>query len=128
MTPEKLLAQIAERPDWHDDAICNQMDPTIWFPKQKKFTADAKVICLRCPVKDQCLAEALVNNERFGVWGGLNEPERRALREKRITTPEERTEILTRLAAGQSANAVAEGMHISWYRVKAVQMESEAAA
>jgi len=41
--------------------------------------ATAKAICARCPVRDSCLAYALDTRQEFGIWGGLNEDERRAI-------------------------------------------------
>jgi WhiB family transcriptional regulator, redox-sensing transcriptional regulator len=68
-----------EREPWMDDGLCAQTDPEAFFPDKGGSTRDAKRICLSCDVKAQCLEYALRNNERFGIWGGLSERERRAL-------------------------------------------------
>jgi WhiB family redox-sensing transcriptional regulator len=65
--------------DWQDDALCAQSDPDAFFPEKGGSTREAKAICARCPAKDDCLQFALDNDERFGVWGGLSERERRRL-------------------------------------------------
>ena len=45
-------------------------------------TRDAKKVCTECEVKVECLEYALANDERFGIWGGLSERERRKLRRR----------------------------------------------
>lgn len=67
---------------WSVYATCSQADPEAWFPDKGGSTRDAKKICFECPVRRQCLEYALANDERFGVWGGLSERERRKLRKK----------------------------------------------
>lgn len=72
-----LAVQPAE---WHLDALCAQVDGETWFPEQGKSCRDAKRICRACPVRAECLQYSLDNDERFGIWGGLSERERRRLR------------------------------------------------
>lgn len=66
--------------DWYERALCPQTDPDAFFPEKGGSTKEAKKICLGCPVKQQCLQWALDNDERFGIWGGLSERERRRLK------------------------------------------------
>lgn len=66
--------------DWRTDALCAQTDPEAFFPAKGGSTRDAKRICQRCPERAECLEFALEHDERFGVWGGLSERERRRLR------------------------------------------------
>jgi len=68
---------------WQTDALCAQTDPEAFFPEKGGSTRDAKKICTTCEVKAQCLEYALQNDERFGIWGGLSERERRRLRRAR---------------------------------------------
>jgi WhiB family redox-sensing transcriptional regulator len=65
---------------WQSDALCAQTDPEAFFPEKGGSTRDAKRICSSCEVRAQCLEYALQNDERFGIWGGLSERERRKLR------------------------------------------------
>ena len=65
---------------WQDDALCAQTDPEAFFPEKGGSTRDAKKICAGCEVRNTCLEYALGNDERFGIWGGLSERERRKLR------------------------------------------------
>jgi len=67
---------------WHPDALCSQTDPEAFFPEKGGSTRDAKRICAQCTVKSECLEYALKNDERFGIWGGLSERERRRLRKR----------------------------------------------
>jgi len=65
---------------WQADALCAQTDPEAFFPEKGGSTRDAKRICQSCEVRAQCLEYALQNDERFGIWGGLSERERRRLK------------------------------------------------
>jgi hypothetical protein len=67
-------------PAWYEDAVCAQTRPDAFFPEVGESTADAKAVCLECPVRVQCLQYALDRDERFGVWGGFSERERRRLK------------------------------------------------
>jgi WhiB family redox-sensing transcriptional regulator len=67
---------------WQSDSLCAQTDPEAFFPEKGGSTRDAKKICASCDVRAQCLEYALQNDERFGIWGGLSERERRKLRKR----------------------------------------------
>ena len=67
---------------WQADSLCAQTDPEAFFPEKGGSTRDAKKICTSCEVRTQCLQYALANDERFGIWGGLSERERRKLRKR----------------------------------------------
>ena len=67
---------------WQADALCAETDPEAFFPEKGGSTRDAKRICDSCEVRQQCLEYALQNDERFGIWGGLSERERRKLRKR----------------------------------------------
>lgn len=64
--------------DWASSAACRQSEPDALFV-QGAAQQQAKLICQRCPVVAECLADALDNRTEFGVWGGMTERERRAL-------------------------------------------------
>lgn len=68
---------------WKAEALCAQTDPEAFFPEKGGSTRDAKKTCLSCEVRLQCLDYALENDERFGIWGGLSERERRPLKKSR---------------------------------------------
>lgn len=89
MTADILRALLAGRqPDWYEDALCAQTDPEAFYPEKGGSTREAKRVCLACEVRDQCLTYALDNDERFGIWGGLSERERRKVKRDR-RTPEQ---------------------------------------
>lgn len=65
---------------WQQDGLCGQTDPEAFYPEKGGSTRDAKRVCGRCAVRAACLEYALDNDERFGIWGGLSERERRRLK------------------------------------------------
>lgn len=65
--------------DWRDNALCAQIDPELFFPDKGGSSREAKLVCSLCPVQTDCLQHALTARERFGVWGGLSERERRSV-------------------------------------------------
>jgi WhiB family transcriptional regulator, redox-sensing transcriptional regulator len=69
-----------ELEDWQERALCAQTDPEAFFPEKGGSTREAKRICAGCEVRAECLEYALAQDERFGIWGGLSERERRRLR------------------------------------------------
>jgi WhiB family transcriptional regulator, redox-sensing transcriptional regulator len=68
---------------WRLDALCAETDPEAFFPEKGGSTREAKRVCTGCDVRAECLEFALANDERFGIWGGLSERERRRLRLQR---------------------------------------------
>lgn len=78
-----VTAQPDEDDDWREQALCAQTDPEAFFPEKGGSTKEAKKVCRACEVRQECLEYALTNDERFGIWGGLSERERRALRKLR---------------------------------------------
>ena len=70
--------------DWAERALCAQTDPEAFFPEKGGSTREAKKVCLGCDVRSECLEYALANDERFGIWGGLSERERRRLKKSAV--------------------------------------------
>ncbi|MFI9772170.1 WhiB family transcriptional regulator [Streptomyces sp. NPDC052415] len=71
--------------DWRHRAVCHGEEPDLFFPVSNTGPAllqigEAKAVCRRCPVMEQCLKWALEFDQDSGVWGGLSEDERRAMR------------------------------------------------
>ena len=71
--------------DWQDRALCAQTDPDAFFPEKGGSTREAKRVCRACEVRAECLEYALEHDERFGIWGGLSERERRRM--EPVTAP-----------------------------------------
>nr|WSX48927.1 WhiB family transcriptional regulator [Streptomyces sp. NBC_00974] len=67
-------------PAWYELALCAQTGPGFFFPEPGSSLREAKRLCGACEGRAACLEFALANDERFGVWGGLSEGERQALR------------------------------------------------
>ena len=67
---------------WQERALCAQTDPEAFFPEKGGSTREAKKVCVSCEVRAECLEYALENDERFGIWGGMSERERRKLKRR----------------------------------------------
>ena len=88
IAPERSAQQgaIAWKDDWAPLGACAKADPDALFV-QGAAQQTAKMMCQRCPVIAECLADALDNRTEFGVWGGMTERERRALLKRRPNVP-----------------------------------------
>jgi|GEM_PF-345759 WhiB family redox-sensing transcriptional regulator len=69
---------------WQQRGLCMQTDPEAFFPDKGGSTREAKRVCVGCEVREVCLKYALDNDERFGIWGGLSERERRKLKKRAV--------------------------------------------
>lgn len=78
-----LDATQAPRPSWRNQAACRGMDADLFYPDRGESLAEARAVCRRCPVQAECLGTAVAQGERFGVWGGSSERQRRDLRRQR---------------------------------------------
>lgn len=77
-----LVARAADAPDWVTRSACRSADPDELFVTGAAQNR-AKAVCTGCPVRTECLSDALDNRVEFGVWGGMTERERRALLRRR---------------------------------------------
>jgi WhiB family redox-sensing transcriptional regulator len=68
---------------WQARANCMGVDPDLFFPERGASTREAKEVCRGCVVREDCLEYAIANGEKFGIWGGLSERERRKIRRAR---------------------------------------------
>ncbi len=68
---------------WQEQANCLGVDPDLFFPERGASTREAKAVCRGCEVRADCLEYALAHGEKFGIWGGLSERERRRVRRQR---------------------------------------------
>src|SRR5699024_4812944 len=69
---------------WQERSLCAQTDPEAFFPEKGGSTREAKKVCTGCEVRQECLEYALEHDERFGIWGGLSERERRKLKKRAV--------------------------------------------
>ena len=76
--------EYAEELGWQEQALCAQTDPEAFFPEKGGSTREAKRVCTTCDVRVECLEYALAHDERFGIWGGLSERERRRLKKAAV--------------------------------------------
>jgi WhiB family transcriptional regulator, redox-sensing transcriptional regulator len=86
MTERLLDVDIARLPQdplppdvWQERAACYGIDPEVFFPPSEEDAGLALSYCSACGIREMCLAWALKNRERYGVWGGLTEQQRRRL-------------------------------------------------
>ena len=88
LTQSRSMSLSIERDDWRDDAACRDTDPDLFFPVGTtgpaiEQIANAKAVCHQCDAQTACLEFAIATNQDSGIWGGLSEDERRAIRRQR---------------------------------------------
>jgi hypothetical protein len=71
-------AAVPSQGDWRDRGLCIGADPDTFFPSHGAPGTEAREICASCAVREDCLEYATEADE-FGIWGGLNQGERRSL-------------------------------------------------
>jgi WhiB family transcriptional regulator, redox-sensing transcriptional regulator len=79
-----VVEEEGEQLSWQERALCAQTDPEAFFPEKGGSTREAKKVCVGCEVRAECLEYALAHDERFGIWGGLSERERRKLKKRAV--------------------------------------------
>lgn len=109
---------------WAIKAACKSSDPDLFFPELGQKGTEAKKICARCPVRRECLDYAIAHEERFGIWGGMSDRERRRIR-RGLTptrggrlTSRDRADIVAKAAAGMTIVDLADEFDVP---VKTVQ-------
>lgn len=82
---EELRKALLQRDEmaWQDDANCKGANADLFFPERGASTRTAKSICRECRVRADCLEFAITTGEKFGIWGGMSERERRKVRRDR---------------------------------------------
>ena len=83
MDTKLIEALVLDKLSWQDFANCSGADQDLFFPERGASTRKAKAICNACQVKADCLEFAIQQSEKFGIWGGLSERERRRIRKER---------------------------------------------
>lgn len=111
---------------WMEDAACRGMNPDVFFPQRGESTAEARAVCARCPVILRCRHYALANYEKYGIWGGMSERERRRIRKPRrdgvrpwyVERPDAARQAKALLARGLTAGEVAAVVGVNPQSVK----------
>ena len=96
--PEDDTIDRSDRMDWRHNAACRDEDPELFFPVGTSGpailqVAQAKSVCHRCTVASDCLTWALQSGQDAGVWGGMSEDERRALKRRNAARVRTRSNI-----------------------------------
>ncbi|WP_020580166.1 WhiB family transcriptional regulator [Actinopolymorpha alba] len=87
-TVELPTAGLPSGPSWLRRAACAGLTPDLFYPDERGPDPDgrrspAKAICRRCPVRRDCLSDALNRDDEYGIWGGLTPRERRNLKKSK---------------------------------------------
>ena len=100
---------------WRELAACRGTDLEVFFPGRDESAGPARQACAVCPVRQPCLDYAITNRIAYGVWGGLTERERRALRSGwvRASRREREKAILAAEAAGYTAPVIGRAFGLS---------------
>ena len=92
MKPEQAFTNLANTIRKHGNPVCMETDPEIFFPEPSNgrdySLVQAKKYCEGCHARVECAIFAIVNNEEYGVWGGLNVRTRQAIRSGHLTLRE----------------------------------------
>ena len=83
-------------PNWRALGLCATSDPEIFFPEPEASALAAIRVCMRCPVRAECLSWAIENDEWFGVWGGTTEADRHQYRHSGTSLAQALAESATR--------------------------------
>ena len=75
-----LFARLLQRPAWHAKAACRGQGPSLWFPGRGATSTAARAVCDGCPVRADCLSQALSEPTTVGIWGGTGGVERSRMR------------------------------------------------
>ena len=100
---------------WRELAACRGTDLAVFFPERGESAGPARQVCAACPVRQPCLDYAITNRITHGIWGGLTERERRALRSGwvRASRRERDRAILAAEAAGYTAAVIGRSFGLS---------------
>jgi WhiB family transcriptional regulator, redox-sensing transcriptional regulator len=100
---------------WRELAACRGTDLNLFFPVRGESAEPARQVCAACPVRQPCLDYAVSNAITDGIWGGLTERERRALRTSylRAARLERDRDVAVLVAAGYTAAAIGRSFGLS---------------
>ena len=112
---------------WREQAACHGADLNLFFPERGESAEPARQVCAACPVRQPCLDYAISNRIAYGIWGGLTERERRALRSRwvRASRQDRDRAIRAAEAAGYTAAAIGHSFGLSRTSVSRVLARDE---
>ena len=113
--------------DWRDRAACRGAELHVFFPGRGEPAEPARRICARCPVREPCLDYAISHGIVHGIWGGLAERDRRALRTGHVSAARrERDEaIAAAAAAGYTQTAIGRAFGLARTSISRVLAHTE---
>ncbi len=83
MSTSPALLELLAPGSWQNDAACRDADPELFFSNDDADRETALAMCAECPVRTECLEQALATRESYGIWGGTDEQERKRLLRRR---------------------------------------------
>ena len=100
---------------WRELAACRGADLDLFFPGRGESAEPARQVCARCPVREPCLDYALSHGIVHGIWGGLAERDRRALRSRHVGAARRQRDeaIAATSAAGYSQAAISRALGLA---------------
>jgi WhiB family redox-sensing transcriptional regulator len=113
--PRNLAVPARFAARWRELAACRGTDLEVFFPERGESAEPARRVCAGCPVRQPCLDYAITNRIASGIWGGLTERERRALRSGwvRATRQDRDRAVLAADAAGFTPAAIGRSFGLS---------------
>jgi WhiB family redox-sensing transcriptional regulator len=82
-SPLEAFVDLLKTLEWQNDAACRDVGGDAWYPEERMRAPIAKSICEGCPVRTQCLEDALERHDQHGIWGGYSVEERREMQRQR---------------------------------------------
>lgn len=79
-----MYGDVKNTAEWMHDGLCRTSEPELWYSKDKHDQRAAKQVCAKCPVRKDCLDYGLSIRDMHGVWGGLDEKQRKDLRRRSL--------------------------------------------
>lgn len=96
---------LGDKPGWQEKAACLDTPSVDFYPKRGASTKEAKEVCANCEARDECLENALARGDKFGIWGGLSERQRRVVRRVQGSGEATRQEVQALIATLRGDNA-----------------------
>jgi len=113
---------------WRERAACRGADLAVFFPGRGESAEPARRICASCPVRQPCLDYAISHAITSGIWGGLTERDRRALRARHVSAARRERDAAIAAAAAAGSTKAAIGRSFGLTRTSVTRVLSRDAA